>query len=203
MQPSQAKKSQDKRNLILENSFDLVLCKGFFGVGLQEILKNCHVPKGSFYYYFQSKEAFGCALLEHYIQHYHARLTELWSNHNSAQDRILSYFNAWIYHEQSQCGWAEKCLIVKLAAEVADLSEDMRLIMDTSTKDLIARIAYLITQGQQDGSVKNQLPAHDVAQIIYQMWLGAALLSKLQKDKTPLQHAMQATKFMLNPSHTL
>lgn len=198
MKQSQAQKSEDKRNLILESSFDLVLCKGFVGVGLQEILKNCNVPKGSFYHYFESKEAFGCALLEEYITDYQQRLEQLWSNNNSAQDKVLNYFDVWIYDEKIQCGWAETCLIVKLAAEVSDLSEDMRLILDAGTKRLVAKIAHLLEQGTQEGSIHIQAKASDVAQVIYQMWLGAALLSKLQKDKTPLYQAMQATKFMLN-----
>lgn len=198
MKQSQAQKSEDKRNLILESSFDLVLCKGFVGVGLQEILKNCNVPKGSFYHYFESKEAFGCALLEEYITDYQQRLEQLWSNNNSAQDKVLNYFDVWIYDEKIQRGWAETCLIVKLAAEVSDLSEDMRLILDAGTKRLVAKIAHLLEQGTQEGSIHIQAQASDVAQVIYQMWLGAALLSKLQKDKTPLYQAMQATKFMLN-----
>lgn len=200
MKQCQAKNPEDKRNLILESAFDLVLSKGFVGVGLQEILKNCNVPKGSFYHYFESKEAFGCALLEHYINDYGKRLVQLWSNSHSAQDKILSYFDAWIYDEQVQCGWAETCLIVKLAAEVADLSEDMRVIMDAGTQHLIARITRLIEQGTQEGSIHIGAQASDIAQVIYQMWLGAALLSKLQKDKMPLHKAMQATRFMLNRS---
>lgn len=201
MKPSQAKKSENKRNLILDSSFDLVLRKGFVGVGLQEILKNCSVPKGSFYHYFESKEAFGCALLEHYIDGYEKRLTQLWSNHHSAKEKILSYFNAWIYDDLIQCGWGETCLIVKLAAEVADLSEDMRLIMDAGVQSLVTKIAHLLEQGTQEGSVHIQAQASDVALVIYQMWLGAALLSKLQKNKMPFDQAMKATQFMLNRSN--
>ena len=37
--------------------------KGFSAVGLNEILTTAGVPKGSFYYYFASKDAFGDALL--------------------------------------------------------------------------------------------------------------------------------------------
>ena len=36
-----------------------------------------------------------------------------------------------------------------MAAEVADLSEDMRLIMDEGVKRLTARMADLIVQGQK------------------------------------------------------
>lgn len=198
MSTNQAKKSEAKRLHILDTSFTLVLHKGFVGVGLQEILKNCGIPKGSFYHYFESKEAFGCELLQHYINDYQQRLNLLWANNDTAKAKILSYFQKWIEDPEQQESWADRCLIVKLAAEVADLSEDMRLIMDQGTKNLIQRIADLIHQGMEDHSIQTQTNPAAVAQVIYQMWLGAALLSKLHKDKTPLHQAYHATAFMLS-----
>ena len=94
-------------------------------------------------------------------------------------------------------GLADSCLIVKLAAEVADLSEDMRSIMSAGVDDVIQRIAGLIDLGKQDQSIQANTEASTLAQVLYQMWLGAALLSKLQKDKTPLHQALRATKFLL------
>ncbi|MFX8460088.1 TetR family transcriptional regulator C-terminal domain-containing protein, partial [Acinetobacter baumannii] len=46
-------------------------------------------------------------------------------------------------------------------------------------------------------SIQADTEASTLAQVLYQMWLGAALLSKLQKDKTPLHQALRATKFLL------
>lgn len=198
MSTNQAKKSEAKRLHILDTSFELVLHKGFVGVGLQEILKRCGIPKGSFYHYFESKEAFGCELLKHYIVGYQTRLNTLWANDDTAKSKILSYFHKWIGDDELQDSWADNCLIVKLAAEVADLSEDMRLIMDQGTKNLVSRVTDLIHQGMQDHSVQMQADPAATAQVIYQMWLGAALLSKLHKEKTPLHQAYQATTFMLN-----
>src|SRR5690606_25283697 len=51
-------KAQATRQHILDTGYRLVLQKGFAALGLQEILKACAVPKGSFYHYFSSKEAF-------------------------------------------------------------------------------------------------------------------------------------------------
>lgn len=200
MIPSPVKKSEMKRLHILEMSSELILHKGFTGVGLQEILKTCGVPKGSFYHYFESKEAFGCELVKNYIDNYQIRLHELWNSDQSAKDKLIRYFTLWINDPKSECGWADSCLIVKLAAEVADLSEDMRCIMAQGVDELIARIAALMVLGQQDNSIQIQADATHTAQVIYQMWLGAALLAKLQKDKAPLYQALQATELML--SHT-
>ena len=196
------KKSDIKRLHILQTGLNLVIGKGFVGVGLQEILKSCGIPKGSFYHYFESKEAFGCELVNYYIADYQSRLNVLWQSDTaqdqSAYSKLMGYFELWINDSLSGCGWADRCLIVKLAAEVADLSEDMRLIMAQGVEDLTTQITALLNAGFDDGSIKKQPNAATAAQVLYQMWLGAALLSKLQKDKTPLQHALHATQLMLN-----
>lgn len=38
--------------------------RGYAAVGLTEVLREAHVPKGSFYYYFDSKDTFGEAMME-------------------------------------------------------------------------------------------------------------------------------------------
>lgn len=123
-------KSEATRQHILNTSFKLVLHKGFVGVGLQEILTTCGVPKGSFYYYFSSKEAFGCALLQQYLADYKVKIDQLiLQEERSAYARLVALWQAWIDDPcHNDGGWAENCLIVKLSAEVSDLSEDMRQI---------------------------------------------------------------------------
>ena len=51
--------------------------RGFTRMGLSELLKTAEVPKGSFYHYFRSKEAFGVAMLERHYAAYHQRLDTL------------------------------------------------------------------------------------------------------------------------------
>jgi TetR/AcrR family transcriptional regulator, transcriptional repressor for nem operon len=202
-------KSEATRLHILNSSFQLVLHKGFVGVGLQEILKNCDVPKGSFYYYFASKEAFGCALLQQYLADYKVKIDQLiQQEQRSAYASLMALWQAWIdnsshiesdveYH--SDGGWAENCLIVKLAAEVSDLSEDMRQILNFGVRKLTERISGLIQAGQQDGSIPAHIDAEKMAQTMYQLWLGAALLARLARDKQPLYLALETTQQLLQP----
>ena len=42
----------DKKELILFEAEKLFCEKGYYGLGLSELLKRCDIPKGSFYYYF-------------------------------------------------------------------------------------------------------------------------------------------------------
>ncbi len=44
--------SMDKKELILREAEILFAEKGYYGLGLSELLERCGIPKGSFYYYF-------------------------------------------------------------------------------------------------------------------------------------------------------
>ncbi|GAB2779042.1 TetR/AcrR family transcriptional regulator [Halomonas shantousis] len=192
------KKAEAKRRHILDTGYRLVLNKGFVAVGLQEILKTCGIPKGSFYHYFPSKEAFGCELLQEYIDDYGYKLDQLLSAAESGRDSLMRYWDAWITDPAApERGWAEDCLVVKLAAEVADMSENMRRVLDDGVQQLMVRIANLIEEGRDDGSLPDGMSPLALARVLYQMWLGAALLAKLSQDKTPLQQARDATLHLL------
>jgi len=116
----------------------------------------------------------------------------------------MRYWEAWARDPADPAqGWAEECLVVKLAAEVSDLSEDMRRVLDQGVQRLLQRIAALVEEGRADGSLPKGKPALQVARVLYQMWLGAALLSKLSQDRLPLQQAHEATEHLLTCDNTV
>jgi TetR/AcrR family transcriptional repressor of nem operon len=88
---------------------------------------------------------------------------------------------------------------VKLAAEVADLSEDMRRILDGGVAQLTGRIADLLRQAAADGSVGTMDDPSATARTLYAQWLGAAVLSKLSSGDAPLRLALRDTTRRLEP----
>lgn len=63
-------------------------------------------------------------------------------------------------------------------------------------KRIIATIAECIEAGNRDGSVKVS-NSDQTAQLLYNLWLGASLMSKLTQDKNALNLAMQTTDSIL------
>jgi len=188
----------DTKEEILSTAQSIMSSKGFSAVGLNEILSSVGVPKGSFYHYFNSKEAFGEALLERYFENYLASMDDMLSQKGrSAGERLSLYWQHWL-DTQTTVDPQSKCLVVKLAAEVADLSEGMRGVMLQGTTQIVARIAEIIEEGIVDGSVNVSKPANHLAETLYQTWLGASLLAKISKDDVPLQSAMRTTENLLN-----
>lgn len=118
--------------------------------GAKRITKTAEVPKGSFYHYFRSKEAFGVAMLERHYAAYHQRLTELLqSGEGNYRDRILAYYQQTL-NQFCQHGTISGCLTVKLSAEVCDLSEDMRSAMDKGARGVIALLSQALENGREN-----------------------------------------------------
>ncbi|MBA6419014.1 TetR/AcrR family transcriptional regulator [Pseudomonas sp. 5Ae-yellow] len=186
----------DTRQYLLDIGHRMMVVKGFTGVGLNEILQAANVPKGSFYHYFKSKEQYGQSLLEEYFKTYLADMDERFAAKTPARERLMSYWTKWL-NSYCDSGDEQKCLVVKLSAEVADLSETMRLTLRDGSNQVIARIAGCIEQGQADGSLPSG-EAFSKATALYQLWLGASLLSKLSRDSRPLESAMDTTMLMLS-----
>tara|TARA_R110000868_G_scaffold1986_3_gene15706 strand:- start:97 stop:690 length:594 start_codon:yes stop_codon:yes gene_type:complete len=184
------------RQHLLDTGHRMMVVKGFTGVGLNEILQAASVPKGSFYHYFKSKEQFGQSLLEDYFRNYLANMDERFAvTGNTARERLMGYWQKWLDSYCEPCD-EQKCLVVKLSAEVADLSESMRLTLRDGADQIIDRIAACIEQGQRDTSLP-QGDAYRTATALYQLWLGASLLSKLHRNSRSLENAMATTQTML------
>lgn len=181
------------RQSILDIAKPIILGKGFSAVGLNEILVAAEVPKGSFYHYFKSKELFGEALLDSYFHDYLEQLNTLLSGSGgTAAERLMRYWQQWLRTQASE-GLEGKCLAVKLGAEVSDLSEPMRAALHRGTDQIIERLALCIRDGISDGSLAASLDARHTAQTLYQLWLGATLLTKFRHDRSALDGAMLAT----------
>jgi TetR/AcrR family transcriptional repressor of nem operon len=68
-------------------------------------------PKGSFYYYFASKEQFGEELIKSYFREYLAALDELFlAEECSACERLLKYWQRWIATQSDAC-IDQECLL--------------------------------------------------------------------------------------------
>jgi TetR/AcrR family transcriptional repressor of nem operon len=192
--------TNDVRANILATGQRLMAGKGFSAVGLNEILVGAGVPKGSFYHYFGSKDAFGEALLDTYFDDYLAELdVTLAQPGMTMAQRLISYFEIW-RQTQSFFDCQGKCLAVKMAAEVADLSEAMRLSIKRGTEGIVSRLAAAIEAGVAEGSLTVGADAAATAHSLYQLWLGASIMVKIERDVEPFATAMSTTRQILHLS---
>ncbi|AZF04993.1 TetR/AcrR family transcriptional regulator [Pseudomonas sp. R5-89-07] len=189
--------TRSARHTILESAQAIVGAKGFSAVGLNEILQAAAVPKGSFYHYFASKDAFGVVLLDTYFDNYVHGMEQLFSQADvCGYTRLMRYWQAWI-DNHTGCTDAGKCLAVKLGAEVSDLSEPMRLALQRGTSRTIDLLAMALRQGVQDGSLSIEQTPQSLARRLYALWLGTSVMGKITRTTAPFDEALGLTRQLL------
>ncbi len=182
---------------LLDTAQRIVGAKGFAAVGLNQLLGEAGIPKGSFYYYFASKEAFGKELLEHYFKKDLEQIdASLLAPGRTARERLIAYWRIFRAN-QEQDDLNGRCLAVKLGAEVSDMSEDMRLVLKAGTSAIVARLARVLKEGVADGSIAISGSPGATAQTLYHLWMGASLISKISRDRAAFVQANAATARIL------
>lgn len=190
LQPS----PNNTKSHLLAIGYQLIANKGFTAVGIKQILDTAGVPKGSFYHYFDSKEAFGEAVINGYFKHYKNRLDLISTQDISAQQKLYTYFEFWYNTQQNQCDH-EKCLVVKLSGEVADISDPMRDALAGGCKQTVDWISSQIEAAWAENSIPKTsgLSADSLAKRWYYAWLGASLIAKTSQSNYPLEEVWEMT----------
>src|SRR3954463_16702733 len=176
----------DTRRTILDAAQRIMSHKGFAAVGINEVLSEAGVPKGSFYHYFNSKDAFGEAMMRSYFADYLADMDRILGEPGpTSAQRLMNYWQSW-RETQSVDECQGKCLAVKLGAEVADLSESMRLALKDGTGAIVDRVERMIVSGLADGSIAVDGDPRETAQALYDMWLGGSIMAKIHRSIAPI-----------------
>jgi len=186
MSTTPVKGKENTRSLLIETGIDIMLEKGFNNTGLSEVLGACKVPKGSFYYYFQSKEDFGLQIINTFDEKYVLELDRVLGDKSlSAVERLTSYINESIAKaEQRKC--SRGCLIANLSQEMADQNEVFRNRLKEIIEKRRSAIALVMQEGMSIGEISADLNAQELAEFFLSAFEGAILRAKVKKSTESL-----------------
>lgn len=180
------------RENLLNQGVALLMQQGYHGTGLQEILDAVQIPKGSFYNYFGSKENFGAAVIEHYIRPYIQQITRyLEASDTDALSALQRYFNESIT-ELERTDFKGGCLLGNLIGEIGDSSEVCRIALQTTLNSYRDVLQLGISLAQQQGTIRTDKSARDMADLLVNAWQGALLRMKVEQSTAPLTQCCQA-----------
>lgn len=188
---------------ILEAAKSIVLEKSFHSVGLNEILKAVNVPKGSFYHHFESKEQFGVELIKHYSASVNAHKRRLLLSSEpeaNPRARLFTFFEssvACFVESGGKC----PCIVVKLASEVANLSEPMREAMAEARRGEWTEITeQVLREGIEMKAIAHIDDPAKNALLINSLWMGALLEAIISRKVKPLRLAIDHIAGTLAPA---
>ncbi|HNJ08098.1 MAG TPA: TetR/AcrR family transcriptional regulator [Plasticicumulans sp.] len=160
--------------------------KGYGQTGLDEILRTAGVPRGSFYHYFPSKEAYGLAVVEHYAQYFAKRLARAFDDDSlTPLDRLRRFVTeacaGMIRHE-----FRRGCLVGNLGQELGAHNDAFRERLEAVLGHWQARVADCLRAAIRAGELPPETDAEALAGFFWIAWEGAILRAKLTRSTAPL-----------------
>ena len=182
-------KFKSKRREILSAGLDILYDAGYNGTSVKDIVDAANVPKGSFYFYFKSKQDFALQAMQHYLQEANADLDEILADEKkSIKRRLIKFYQHRIDHVIDNLECRRGCLINNMASEMASTNEALRSAIHEMLNETIKTVAKMIKQGQKDGSLKVKLPAAKLASTLEDAWKGALVTMKACQCAEPLHN---------------
>jgi TetR/AcrR family transcriptional repressor of nem operon len=179
-------KDTTKLSIIREGARQ-VHSKGYNNTGLSDILQAASVPKGSFYFYFKSKEDFGLAIIDHYGEFIQGMAEAYLVDSNLPPlDRLANFIDAYqtLFEKMGlRCG----CPIGNLIQEMSDLNEPFREKISIIYSRMQSPVEQCLREAQDRGEISADIDAGQAAQFILNSWEGAIMHMKLAKDSQPLK----------------
>lgn len=155
--------------------------KGFSAVGIEEILASADIAKGSFYHYFDSKEAFGLELIDAYAGYFARKLDRCFENKDRAPLDRLRDFIADARSGMARFGYRRGCLVGNLGQEMGVLPESFRHRLAAVFQDWEARTAKCLRAARRVGEIPPGSDCKRLAQVFWIGWEGAVLRAKLER----------------------
>jgi TetR/AcrR family transcriptional repressor of nem operon len=175
------------REKLLDQGVALLMEQGYHGSGLQGILQSVGVPKGSFYYYFSSKEAFSAEVIQHYIKPFIEALDAYQQRPGITALKALEAYFLWQIDETRRREFSGGCLLGNLMGEVGETSEICRVALRGAVHRYRDKLAEAIARAQQEGDLRGDLSAETMADLLVNAWQGALLRMKIELSVEPLQ----------------
>lgn len=175
------------REQLIEAGVKTLHQRGFNGCGVQDITDAAGVPKGSFYNHFESKEALALEALERFWQGGAGRRAVLCDEALDPVERLRRYFRG-LSDALARGKFERGCMIGNFSTELSGQSKEVRERLAAIYAEWSREIETCIREADKAGRVTAHLPAPAVASFLLNAWEGAVLRSKVEHDRSPLDH---------------
>jgi len=170
------------REQILDAASRLVHVRGFNHTSVDEILKECGVGKGNFYYYFKSKDELGFAILDRSLERFGAELVEKSFDPEKDPWQQIHDFLGFLVDRARQHDGSGGCILGNLAIEMSDIHEEFRRRLNKAFDRLRSRIEDSLTQARAQGTLRSDADIPRLAHFIVAGFEGGFMMGKLHKD---------------------
>jgi TetR/AcrR family transcriptional repressor of nem operon len=181
-------RTSDARERLIAAALELFSERAYSSVGVAEIAAHAGVQKGSFYYFFPSKEALALAVIDQHWDWQRAEWQNILDSDGTALEHLRGIFDAMAQFQIDGLrgtGSVTGCLFGKLALEVSSVNEPMQKRLQQIFEEQVEMIRAELASAVDTG----ELTIADVptaAKSIVAQLEGLVLFAKLFNDPAEL-----------------
>ncbi|WP_435207890.1 TetR family transcriptional regulator C-terminal domain-containing protein [Micromonospora sp. bgisy143] len=183
-------RTSDAKNKILDAAAALIEQRGYTALGVAEICAVAGVPKGSFYYFFESKQALARTVIDEHWATQRRQWEQLLGSERDPLQRLRDLFEATEEVQragQQKAGVVAGCLFGNLALELSNQAEEIRARLQEIFEEQISLIEQVVAEAKERGLAGSSVDSREAARSIVAQIEGRVLLAKLLNDPTQLE----------------
>ncbi|WP_265515469.1 TetR/AcrR family transcriptional regulator [Nitratireductor luteus] len=177
--------SDSTKQRMLDAGLKMLLRHGYNDLGIQAVLQETGMPKGSFYHHFRSKEDFALQVIDRYMSEVHDGLDDSLGDRSLPPlARVRKFFESTRdkYQEEGYLG----CMLGGLGQELSGVSPVFQQKIEACLSIIAGRIENCLEEARDRGDLPSGSDLRLLADLVVNCWEGAALRSRLRRDPAPL-----------------
>ncbi|ANJ12050.1 MULTISPECIES: TetR/AcrR family transcriptional regulator [Streptomyces] len=181
-------RTSDARSRILVAARSLLGQRGYSGLGVAEICRAAGVPKGSFYYFFESKEALALAVIDAQWtaeRHDWERILGTDAEPLQRLRQLLEATEARQRAGQGSYGAVLGCMFGNLSLEMSNQADAIRLRLQEIFEAEVDLVEAVVSEAHRRGEV-TLVSTRDAARSVVAQLEGQVLFAKLYNNPSQL-----------------
>ncbi|MDV9177922.1 TetR/AcrR family transcriptional regulator [Streptomyces sp. W16] len=180
-------RTSDAGEKILAAGRSLFEARGYSALGVAEICRAAGVPKGSFYYFYESKEALALAVVDEHWAEQRREWTRVLSDASGDAEplerlrRLFEETEAGLRAGQQGCGTVMGCLFGNLSLEMSNQTEAVRTRLQEIFDAQVEMVDAVVTEARDRGDV-TVTDTREAARSVVAQLEGQVMFAKLYNN---------------------
>jgi TetR/AcrR family transcriptional repressor of nem operon len=177
-------RTSDAKEKILTAAQSLIELRGYSALGVAEICKAAGVPKGSFYYFFESKEALALSVIDEQWAAQRRDWSSILGGDEEPLQRLRQLFEATEAVQragQNSCGTVSGCLFGNLTLELSNQTEAIRSRLQEIFDAQVVMVERVVAEAKAQGSV-TVVDTDEAARSVVAQLEGQVMFAKLYNN---------------------
>ena len=184
-------KREEIYNRLLEVGLSLFNKQGYHGTGIKFVTEEAELPKGSFYTYFDSKEAFGGAVVDDFTRQGLKYFQAVMKESKNPLVGLKTFFEN-SRDKMVETDFVGGCLLGNFSNELGSEACNITPHLIKGLENISSNIAEVLAKAQENGLVRTDLSAKILGDLLLNGWEGALMRAKTQRSTFALDQFLNA-----------